>query len=139
MSITAAQIGALLEEIAPSINRGVVRKVWSDGPGSIVIEIRVPGANTFLAVHTSPDGSRIHLIPKKPSQPPAPDPFVMLLRKHLVGTRTLAVAQLNRDRVVRLELAWRPTATEENPDPTATHYTLIAELMTGNIIDLFKA
>ena len=46
MSLNQPQLALTLAEIAPQLQGGVIRKVYSDGHAdSILLEIRVPGAN----------------------------------------------------------------------------------------------
>ncbi|MEO1269246.1 MAG: NFACT family protein, partial [Myxococcota bacterium] len=129
MSLTQHQLAIMLPEIASALDKGVVRKVYSDAhPDSILLEIRVPGANRWLAIHGDARASRLHLVEGKPSQPPMPDPFVMLLRKHLIGTRVTALTQLPNDRVIILHTQWRP-GPDAAPDAQPASYQLVAELM----------
>lgn len=109
MSITATQLELLLPELSELVG-AVTRQIWSRNDRRLVLELRLPGRDAFLLLGLEEGSPRAHLTAGKPAQPPHPAPFVMLLRKWLTGARLLSVAQLDQDRLLRLDF--------EGPDPT---------------------
>lgn len=91
------------------------------------------GQNRWLYLSAHPQMARAHLTALKPqkiaSEPP---PFVMLLRKHLEGTRIETVSQPRWERVLELSAGYRngPEGSEY------VHFRLIIEVMgrLSNII-----
>jgi len=128
MTLSASAIAALVDEIAPRLDRGVLRRVYAASVDTLVLEVRTPGQNVHLLVSLDPGLGRLHLTGGKPDQPPEPPPFVMLLRKHLVGARVAGLCQVADDRVVRLDLlAWPPDRDEvedAEPGPVALVFEL---------------
>lgn len=91
------------------------------------------GRNRWLYLSAHPQMARVHLTALKPpriaSEPP---PFVMLLRKHLEGTRVEAVEQPRWERVVEIRASRPASAGSEE----RVRFRLIAEIMgrLSNII-----
>src|SRR5438309_3173403 len=125
MALTTAEIREVLAEIVPLLVGGRVQKVYQPHAEAISLEIRVQGRTLTLYFSADPETARLHLLSKKPLNPPTPPPFCQLLRAHLEGVRIERIEQVGNDRIVRLDL-------QRDGKPG----TLIAEL-TGRMANLF--
>lgn len=119
MSLSYAQHGALIAEVAAALPAGVQKVFERDGSG-FVLQLRGLGRTTYVLVDTT-SWARVCLAAAKPQQPPAPSSFVMLLRKLLVGGGLTEVSLAADDRVVTLRFARRE-------DGELVSYTLVVEL-----------
>src|SRR5207245_1635110 len=83
-----------------------------------------------LYFSADPETARLHLLSKKPLNPPTPPPFCQLLRAHLEGARIERIEQVGNDRIVRLVM-------QRDGKPV----TLVAELTgrTANLMLLDEA
>ena len=124
MGLSAADIAAVIQEVAPALTGGWIQKVFQPTPASIVLEVRTPGQTLPLLLSAAPDTARLHFTTRKLTNPPSPPPFCQFLRAHVQGAHVDSVAQVTDDRIVRMHLAAR-----EGP------HTLVAEL-TGRHADL---
>jgi predicted ribosome quality control (RQC) complex YloA/Tae2 family protein len=125
MALTTAEIREVLAEIALRLVGGRVQKVYQPHAEAISLAIRVQGRTLTLYFSADPETARLHLLSKKPLNPPTPPPFCQLLRAHLEGARIERIEQVGNDRIVRLDL-------QRDGKPV----TLIAEL-TGRTANLF--
>lgn len=124
LSLSATDIGLIVTELAPVAAGGLVRAVWSSDVHTIVLEIHHGGADSLVLLSAKTSFTRLHLILRKPRQPPSPSAFVMLCRKHLVGARLVRLMQVGEDRIVRLDFVEKP-----NPEGQLAEVSLVAELM----------
>jgi predicted ribosome quality control (RQC) complex YloA/Tae2 family protein len=96
-----------LELLSPELDElvgGSLREVRCPSATAVWIEVRVPGKNLRLYLETAANLGRIHLVSDKMPQRERPTGFVMLLRKHIVGARVVAISRLPHDRHWRLHL-----------------------------------
>jgi predicted ribosome quality control (RQC) complex YloA/Tae2 family protein len=107
MAITMFDIDAVIGEIAPALAGGWVQKIGEPAAGVILFDIRVPGRTLRLLLSIGPSPPSIHIATRPHSNPAHPPPFCQLLRSRLLGTRLVQIAQLNADRLVRLDFATR--------------------------------
>jgi predicted ribosome quality control (RQC) complex YloA/Tae2 family protein len=124
MGLSAADIAAVVKEIAPAIEAGWIQKVFQPTPRAIMLEIRTPGQTVSLFISADPETARLHLLTQRLPNPPSPPAFCQFLRAHIPGARIDGLEQVQGDRIVRLHLTARG-------GPCA----LIAEL-TGRKTDL---
>ena len=124
MALAVAEIAAVVQEIAPAVTDGAIQKIFQPTLHAIILEIRKPGRTVSLLLSVDPETSRLHVITRRPSNPPTPPPFCQFLRAHIEGARIDEVEQLRGDRIVRFRLT-----TRTGP------LILIAEL-TGRSADL---
>lgn len=113
MPVTSTQIAAIVEELTQLVVPTGVQKIYERDDDGFVLQLRGGGTTHFVLVDTS-SWSRIHLADRKPKQPQHPSAFVMLLRKHLVGTGLQSVSQLGDDRIVRLHFLRRSDEREHD-------------------------
>jgi predicted ribosome quality control (RQC) complex YloA/Tae2 family protein len=130
MALTTAEILEILAEIAPLLVGGRVQKVYQPHDEAISLEIRSQGKTLTLYFSADPETARLHLLSKKPLNPPTPPPFCQLLRAHLEGARIERIEQVGDDRIVRLDM-------QRDGKPV----TLVAELTgrTANVMLLDEA
>lgn len=84
------------------------------------------GQNRWLYLSAHPQLARAHITARKPAKIASdPPPFVMLLRKHLEGTRIEAVQQPHWERVIELITSRRVSPESEERQ----RYRLIIEIM----------
>jgi predicted ribosome quality control (RQC) complex YloA/Tae2 family protein len=124
MGLSAGEIAAVIQEVAPALTGGWIQKIFQPTPSGIVLEVRTPGRTLLLLLSANPDAARLHLVSTKSPNPPTPPSFCQFLRAHVQGARVDSVAQVPGDRIVRIGLTAR-----EGP------CTLVAEL-TGRHADL---
>src|SRR5438128_358221 len=130
MGLATAEIREVLAEIAPSPLGGRVQKVYQPHAEAVSLEIRSQGKTLTLYFSADPETARLHLLSKKPLNPPTPPPFCQLLRAHLEGARIERIEQVGNDRIVRLVM-------QRDGKPV----TLVAELTgrTANLMLLDEA
>ncbi|MBU1049470.1 NFACT family protein [Candidatus Bipolaricaulota bacterium] len=118
-------IAASLGEIAPRIVEGTIRTIYQ--PDKTQFVFRVFAGEELQLVIDLGDAS-IRTSTCNIENPIKPSMFVMLLRKHLRGSRLVAVNQIGWDRVVAMDAIRR-----DGPDRFT--YRLIAELVgtRGNL------
>lgn len=122
-------IAASLVEIAPRIADGTIRTIYQPGKAQFVFRI-FAGEDIRLVIDFGE--ASIRTTTRDIDNPAKPSTFVMLLRKHLRGSRIVAVSQAGWDRVVTLDILRR-----DGPDRFS--YQLIAELVgTRGNLHLFK-
>ncbi len=120
MSLSHNELAALVEELDASTPAGV-QKVFERDENGFVLQLRGGGATSYLLVDSRPGATRTHFVQGKPRQPQHPSAFVMLLRKHLIGTGLRSVSLDPDDRLVIYEF-------ERTSEEGARSRTLVAEL-----------
>lgn len=86
-----------------------VDKAWSPDPHRIDLGLRARGHDARVTFFLRPGAARCHPAPDTPANPASPSGFCMFLRRHLVGSRVLAVEPVATDRT----LVWRLGAENE--------------------------
>ncbi len=136
MSLNYLEITEVLSELTPLVRDGFIQKVRQPGERSLILDIRKPGKSYLLFFSTEPRTSRLHLLYAGNSEEgeadltgtvrsnklPAPPPFCMLLRRHLIGSKVKDIYQVPEERIVRIEVC------KQREEETHQH-VLIAELM----------
>ena len=121
MSLNHYELGLLVEELLEISVPAGVQKVYERDEHAVVLQLRSQGATRFLLIDATPNFTRLHFIDAKPRQPAQARSFVMLLRKHLVGSVLLGAELAPDDRIVRLRF-------ERRADDGAEQRELVAEL-----------
>lgn len=137
MNVDAITLAAVADEWRALLIGARIDTVIQPTEHSIAMQCYAPGSeggrNRWLYCSAHPQLARVHLTALKPpkiaSEPP---PFVMLLRKHLEGTRIQAVQQPRWERVIEL-ITGRPVSPGSE-DRVSFH--LLIEIMgrLSNII-----
>ena len=84
MSLSTAEIGAVLSEIRPALLGGWVQKIYQPTDTAITLEVRVPGKTVALHLSIFPGATRLHLLSAHLPNPERPPSFCQLLRAHLL-------------------------------------------------------
>ncbi|MEP6600405.1 MAG: NFACT family protein [Nitrospirota bacterium] len=105
MALSAAEISRVLQEIAPAILGGTVQKIFQPAEDVITLEIHKRRRTVLLLLSADPDMGRIHLLSRRPLNPPGPPDFCQFLRARLEGGRLVGLEQWRDDRIVRLRIA----------------------------------
>ena len=103
-----------------------VDKVNQPSRDTVLLQLRGPAGSWKLLLDANTGHPRIHFTAESFENPAAPPMFCMLLRKHLVGGRLLALRQPPMERVAELVFS----CTDELGDPVEKR--LVLELMGRN-------
>ncbi len=122
------EIAAVCAELA-HFEGAQVQGIHQPSPGALILDLRIPGANGLLLISAEDDLSRLHLIERRPPNPPKPFAFAMLNRSRILPSRLMALTSEAGERVVTLDFRTRN-------DETIRDYRLVAEL-TGRHANLF--
>ena len=130
MPFDALTLRAVCGELQQSLPDCRVDKIHQPTRDSVVLHLRNREGTRRLYLCANPGYPRIHLTDMATENPAQPPMFCMLLRKHLLGGRLIAVEQAGLERCVALRFA----CTDELGVPAEKR--LVAELMgrTSNLI-----
>ncbi len=84
-----------------------VEKIYQPSQDELFINFRGPGQKLGLYISVGSSSPKLYITDIKPTNPPTPPAFCMLLRKHLEGGRVLGVFQTKLDRILRIEVESR--------------------------------
>lgn len=104
MPLDAVCINALERELTERVVGGKIDKVQQPERDMLLLSLRANGRNLRLLLAAGTGNARIHLTEGSFENPGEPPMFCMLMRKHLVGARILAVRQPDFERMLILEL-----------------------------------
>lgn len=119
-SVDGLAIAASLTEIAPVLEGAALRMVSQPESSRFVLRFFRAGDDIRLVLDLGT--AALYRISRPMQNPPQPTAFVMLLRKHLRGTRVIGVRQLGLDRSVTIELARHEGGSQ-------TTYAVVADLL----------
>jgi predicted ribosome quality control (RQC) complex YloA/Tae2 family protein len=102
--LTASDVTEVLTEISPLLRGGWIQKIQQPRPRTVVFDIRIPGQTHRLLISCEPDCSRLHLTTRVHLNPPTPPPFCQFLRAHFQGARLDEIRQVEKDRIVELQI-----------------------------------
>lgn len=95
---------AAAAELSEALSGGKIDKIYEPEPDSIVINIHKGTSQMRLFASCQSQGASVRLITTNPENPKEPYPFCMLLRKHLQGSRIIAVDQRGTERIIEFTL-----------------------------------
>ena len=95
---------AMVAELRNELLHGKIDKIHQPLKEELVFTVHTLKGNKRLFASAGSTAPRIHLIEESPGNPPSPSPFCMLLRKHLVGGRIVAIQQKDCDRIIEITL-----------------------------------
>ncbi len=122
MSLNATEISQVVASLNRNLCGAKIREVISERDAcQITLVVRQNGMNHFIRFALVHPLMRLGRIREKPRAAASPHPFVMLLRRELIGKRMGQIEQINRDRVVTLACARE-----------AEGLLLVAELISRN-------
>ena len=104
MPLDAICIEALSRELGPQLLGAKIDKVQQPERDMLLLSLRGPSGNTRLLIAAGTGNARVHATKASYENPAEPPMFCMLLRKHLVGGRVLALTQPGRERMLVFDL-----------------------------------
>ena len=100
MPLDAICLSALTRELSEKLEGAKIDKIQQPERDMVLFALRGRGENVKLLLAAGNGNARVHLtraVFENPSEPPM---FCMLLRKHLMGARILAVQQPTCERIL---------------------------------------
>ena len=104
MSLDGFSLHRLIEELNVNLSGGRIDKVNQPNRHTLQLSIRQPGKNHLLLISIQPQNPILYQPAAAIENPAEPPTFCMVLRKYLEGGRIAAIAQMELDRIVRLEV-----------------------------------
>ena len=104
MPLDAICLSALARELRPRLEGAKIDKVQQPERDMLLLSLRAPQGNVRLLIAAGTGNARVHLTQASFENPAEPPMFCMLLRKHLVGARIVALTQPAHERLLILEL-----------------------------------
>ena len=104
MSLTLADLEAVLGEIQPNLIGGWIQKIHQPRDLAFTLDIRSPGASISVYICVEPRLARLHFVSQKYPNPSTPPPFCQFLRAHLEGGRIEDITQQPGDRLVYVKI-----------------------------------
>ena len=104
MPLDAICIEALSRELGPQLLGAKIDKVQQPERDMLLLSLRGPSGNIRLLIAAGTGNARVHVTKASYENPAEPPMFCMLLRKHLVGGRVLALTQPGRERMLVFDL-----------------------------------
>ena len=118
MYVDALTLAAIRAELTQRVVGSRVQRVHLPEPLGLALQLYGPGGAHWLLCSAHPQHARIHLVADRPDRPSdAVTPLLLLLRKHVRGSRLVAVEQPPLERVLRLRFQrHRPGAPVQTTD-----------------------
>jgi len=126
VSLSLAELQAVVEEIRPCLEGGRLENVHPAGREAIVLAFYAQREKVNLLISARPGFSRLHLVSERPEARSELPHFVRVVRQGLRGHRLEEIALVGGDRVVELRFARRGEAAG----------SLVAEL-TGRTSNIY--
>lgn len=104
MAFDGLAVSCMVHELNNILAYGRVDKVLQPEYDEIILGIRAGGKNHRLVLSASSSNPRIHLTTVQKENPEKAPMFCMLLRKHLVGGKVVAVTQPDFERVAEIHI-----------------------------------
>lgn len=104
MRITNEVVFILAEELNRDLTGCRIDKIRQPAKDLLIFDIRSQDNNRRLLLSAVPGSSRVHFTDYNYESPEQAPMFCMLLRKHISGAVITSVYQVNKDRVIALEL-----------------------------------
>jgi len=123
MSLSFAELDALVRDLAPRLEGGRVERIDQPEVHKLVLTVRNGPALYWLLICVHPRFSRLHLLTRRPERSKPAAGFCNVVRQHLTGAAIAAVRQVPRDRIVLVECLARDRLLAEH------EVTLVAEMI----------
>lgn len=123
MALDAAVLALLAEELSSQLTDAKIDKITQPTRDEAVLTLRTRTATKKLLLSARSGSARAHITDETFENPDVPPSFCMLLRKHLLGGRLLAVRSVPGDRILFFDFQ----CTNEMGD--LVRRTLAAEMM----------
>ena len=109
MYVDALTLAALRAELTQRVVSSRVQRVHLPEPLGLALQLYGPGGAHWLLCSAHPQHARIHLVADRPDRPSdSVTPLLLFLRKHVRGSRLVAVEQPPLERVLRAPLSTPP-------------------------------
>lgn len=95
---------AVTNELKSKLPGAKIEKVTQPESDQVVLQIRTSEERVKLLIDISSQGSRMHLTAQSFENPAEAPVFCMLLRKHIQGGRITDVSQIDKERIIVLEV-----------------------------------
>ena len=107
MAFDGLAVACMVNELNNVLSQGRVDKILQPEYDEIILGIRAGGKNHKLVLSASSSNPRIHLTTTQKENPEKAPMFCMLLRKHLLGGKVVAVIQPDFERVAEIHIESR--------------------------------
>lgn len=107
MAFDGIAISCIVHELNDILAQGRVDKVLQPEYDEIILAVRSGGKNHKVVLSASSSNPRVHITTVQKENPEKAPMFCMLLRKHLLGGRIVAVTQPEFERVVEFHIESR--------------------------------
>lgn len=104
MAFDGLAVSCMVHELNNILANGRVDKVLQPEYDEIILAVRSGGKNRKLVLSASSSNPRVHLTSVQKENPEKAPMFCMLLRKHLLGGKVVAVTQPDFERVVEIHV-----------------------------------
>ena len=104
MAFDGLAVSCMARELNNILTNGRVDKVLQPEYDEIILGVRAGGKNRRVVLSASSSNPRIHLTTVQKENPEKAPMFCMLLRKHLMGGKVVAVTQPDFERVVEIHI-----------------------------------
>ena len=94
----------IINELNKNIIGAKINKVFEPTKSDIILGLYCNGKNYALNICINPDNCRLHLTTHSKANPQIAPNFCMLLRKHLIGSRILAISSYDLERTIEFTL-----------------------------------
>ncbi|WP_322814694.1 Rqc2 family fibronectin-binding protein [Chloroflexus sp.] len=109
---------AVVEELRATVLDGRIQRVVLVGPLAIGLEVYRQGRRYYLLASADAQMARIHLISQRPTRGvDGETPFLLLLRKYVLGGRIVNIEQPPYERVVVLSITKPTESRKQTFDP----------------------
>lgn len=103
MPFDAIAMAAVRDEAASQMGGGQIQRILQPSTLAVGVQVHTHGQTRWLVASADARFARVHLTADRLAKAfPTPSMFVMLLRKHLEGTRIASVEQDPYERILRL-------------------------------------
>ncbi len=104
MAFDGVAISCMVHELNDILIHGRVDKVLQPEYDEIILAVRSGGKNRKVVLSASSSNPRVHITTVQKENPEKAPMFCMLLRKHLLGGKVVAVTQPDFERVVEFHI-----------------------------------
>jgi len=123
MSLSAAEIEAVVKDLAPRLEGGKIERIDQPDRHRLILHIRRSTRRYWLQFVVHPRFSRLHLLTRRPEEGKPAGGFCNVVRRHITGSPVQRLLHVEGDRVVILHAVQRDVLLRPSP------VRLIAELV----------
>ena len=143
MPMDGFTLSFLQRELHQLLAGGRVDKVNQPERDTLLLMVRSQGHNRKLLLSANANHARAQLTGQSYENPAEPPMFCMLMRKHLLGSRIISIAQIKGDRILTVEMEGMNELADKIPftlylEIMGRHSNLILVNGRGTIVDSIK-